>query len=67
MKLMCNNKKKRVRRMTTQIAATPVIKGPGAIRIWEEAHRKPSKESKENAKKLAAFFEQETIKYDFKN
>ena len=53
--------------MATQIAATPVIKGPEAIRIWEEAHRKPSKESKENAKKLAAFFEQETIKYDFKN
>lgn len=43
--------------LTTQIAATPTIRGEEAWKIWEEAHRKPSKESEEGAKKLKEFFD----------
>lgn len=43
--------------MATQIAATPVIKGPEAIKILKEANRKPSKESEKGAKKLAEIFD----------
>ena len=43
--------------MATQIAATPVIKGPEAVKILKEANRKPSKESEKGAKKLAEIFD----------
>lgn len=43
--------------MATQIAATPVVKGSEAVRIFKEANRKPSKESEKGAKKLADIFE----------
>ena len=54
-----NNKnlKKEVFPMATQIAATPVIKGPEASKILKEANRKPSKESQKGAKKLADIFD----------
>ena len=48
---------KEVLSMATQIAATPVIKGSEAIKILEEANRKPSKESEKGAKKLADIFD----------
>ena len=43
--------------MATQIAATPVIKGPEAMKILREANRKPSEESEKGAKKLAEIFD----------
>lgn len=43
--------------MATQIAATPVIKGPEAIKVLKEANRKPSEESEKGAKKLAEIFD----------
>ena len=48
---------KEVLSMATQIAATPVIKGSEAIKILEEANRKPSEESEKGAKKLADIFD----------
>lgn len=51
------NAKKEVIRMATQIAATPIIKGPEAEKILQEVHRKPSKETEKGAKKLADIFE----------
>lgn len=51
------SKEKEVIPMATQIAATPVIKGPEAIKILKEANRKPSKESEKGAKKLADIFD----------
>lgn len=42
--------------MATQIAATPVIKGDEARKIYNEANRKPSKEAKKGAKKLDNIF-----------
>lgn len=43
--------------MATQIAATPVIKGKEAIRIYKEANREPSPKAENGAKKLAELFE----------
>ena len=43
--------------MATQIAATPVIKGPETTKILKEANRKPSEESAKGAKKLAEIFD----------
>lgn len=51
------NGKKEVTHMATQIAATPVVKGSEAVRIWKEANRKPSEKSEKGAKKLADIFE----------
>ena len=52
-----NLEEKGVNRMATQIAATPVVKGAEAVKIFKEANRKPSKESEKGAKKLADIFE----------
>lgn len=43
--------------MATQIAATPIIKGPEADKILEEIRRKPSEDTKKGAQKLADIFE----------
>lgn len=43
--------------MSTQIAATPVVKGKEAVKIWEEANKVPSEKAEESAKKLADIFE----------
>lgn len=51
------SKEREVISMATQIAATPVIKGPEATKILKEANRKPSKESEKGAKKLADIFD----------
>lgn len=39
--------------MATQIASTPVIKGKEAVKIYKEAHKRPSDKAKLNAVKLA--------------
>lgn len=51
--------------MTTQLAATPIIRGSEALKIWEEAHHEPSEKAKENAKKLAEYFGKMMEGYDF--
>ena len=43
--------------IATQIAETPTIRGKEAIKIWEEANRKPSEKSESGARKLADIFE----------
>ena len=43
--------------MATQIAATPIIKGPEADKILKEAHRKPSEDTKKGAQKLSNIFD----------
>ena len=43
--------------MPTQIAATPVIKGEEAKKIYRGANRKPSSKAEIGAKKLADMFE----------
>lgn len=43
--------------MPTQIAATPVIKGEEAKKIYREANRKPFPKAEIGAKKLADMFE----------
>lgn len=42
--------------MATQIAATPIIKGPDAYRILSESQRKTSEKAKAGAKKLEEQF-----------
>lgn len=44
-------------RMATQIAATPIIKGLEAEKIFQEVHRKPSEKTEKGAKKLADIFD----------
>lgn len=39
--------------MATQIASTPVVKGKEAVKIYQEAHKRPSDKAKLNAIKLA--------------
>lgn len=43
--------------MATQIAATPIIKGLEAEKIFQEVHRKPSEKTEKGAKKLADIFD----------
>lgn len=43
--------------MPTQIAATPVIRGSEAKKIYQKANRKPSPKAEVGAKKLADMFE----------
>ena len=43
--------------MPTQIAATPVIRGSEAKKIYQEANRKPSPKAEVGAKTLADMFE----------
>ena len=43
--------------MATQLAATPIIKGPEAEKILKEVYRKPSEDTKKGAQKLAAIFD----------
>lgn len=43
--------------MATQIAATPVLRGAEAKKVYNESHKKPSAKSKEGAKKLASVFD----------
>lgn len=43
--------------MPTQIAATPVIRGSEAKKIYQEANRKPSPKAEAGVKKLADMFE----------
>ena len=43
--------------MTTQIAATPVLRGAEAKKVYDESRKKPSPKSKEGARKLAAIFD----------
>ena len=52
-----NSPHKEVTTMPTQIAATPVIKGEEAKKIYREANRKPSPKAEVGAKKLADMFE----------
>lgn len=42
--------------MPTQIAPTPIIKGPEAIKIWKEANKQPSKDVKLGVAKLKVLF-----------
>ena len=42
--------------MATQIAPTPIIKGPEAIKIWKEANKKPSKDVELGVAKLKDLF-----------
>lgn len=44
--------------MSAQIAPTPIIRGPEAEKIYKEANREPSEESRNGAKKLASIFDQ---------
>lgn len=44
--------------MSAQIAPTPIVHGPEAEKIYEEANREPSEESRNGAKKLASIFDQ---------
>ena len=44
--------------MTAQIAPTPIVRGPEAEKIYEEANREPSEESENGVKKLASIFDQ---------
>ena len=48
---------KEVTIMPTQMAATPVIKGEEAKKIYKEANRNPSPKAEVGAKKLADMFE----------
>ena len=43
--------------MATQIAATPVLKGGEAKKVYSESHTKPSAKAKEGAKKLSSIFD----------
>ncbi|MBP1553330.1 MAG: hypothetical protein J6B21_04165 [Oscillospiraceae bacterium] len=43
--------------MATQIAPTPTLKGAEAVRVWQEAHKKPTEKSKLGAKILVQQFE----------
>lgn len=43
--------------MSTQIAATPVIRGKEAKKIYQESNRKSSAKAEIGAKKLADMFE----------
>ena len=43
--------------MPTQIAATPVIRGKEAKKIYQEANRKPSPKAEIGAKKLSMRFD----------
>ncbi len=38
--------------MATQIAPTPTVKGPTAVKIWKEVHQKPTEAAKRGAEKL---------------
>ena len=42
--------------MATQIAPTPVVKGPAAVKIYREANQKRSQASKGGAEKLKLKF-----------
>ena len=42
--------------MATQIAPTPVVKGPDATAVLKDMQRKPTPKSKKGAKALAAKF-----------
>ena len=48
---------KEVSLMATQLAATPIIKGPEAKKILKEVHRKPSGDIEKGAQKLADIFD----------
>lgn len=43
--------------MATQIAATPIIRGSEAKKIYQEANRVPSNNAKKGAQKLATIFD----------
>jgi hypothetical protein len=49
--------RKGVRKLATQIAATPTIYGEEAKKIIEEAKRPPSQKALENGKKLLDYFD----------
>ena len=50
--------------MPSQIAPTPIIRGPEAEKIYAEANRIHSIKSKDGAKKLASIFDK-IIRNDF--
>jgi hypothetical protein len=52
-----NESRKGVRKLATQIAATPTIYGEEAQKIIEEAKRPPSQKALENGKKLLDYFD----------
>jgi hypothetical protein len=52
-----SNNQKGVRKLYTQIAATPTIYGEQAKKILEEAKRPPSQKALENGKKLLDYFD----------
>jgi hypothetical protein len=49
--------RKGVRKLATQIAATPTIYGEQAKKIIEEAKKPPSQKALENGKKLLDYFD----------
>jgi uncharacterized protein YneF (UPF0154 family) len=50
------SKKRRVERMATQIAATPIITGKRAREMIKASKKKPSEKSKANAQTFIDFF-----------
>jgi hypothetical protein len=48
--------KRRVRKMATQIAATPTLKGKDAENLLNSLNKKPTANSKKNGEKLINFF-----------
>lgn len=53
---MNNGRKKGGRRMATQIAATPTLKGKDAQRLLDSLKHKPTEKSKQNARYLVEYF-----------
>lgn len=45
-----------LRNMATQIAATPILYGEEAMKVWEEANTIPSEKARENGRKLIKKF-----------
>ncbi|MFR0074273.1 MAG: hypothetical protein ACLRVD_07890 [Blautia caecimuris] len=53
--------------MATQIAATPIIKGAEAKKIYQEANRLPSEKTKKGAKKLSVILDNMMRGYEINN
>lgn len=53
--------------MATQIAATPIIKGTEAKKVYAEANHLPSKKAKDGAKKLSEIFDNITRSHEIRN
>lgn|GEM_PF-3752080 len=49
-------KRRKAKKMATQMAATPTLEGKDAQRLLDSLQVKPTAKSRENAKKLAQYF-----------